>query len=623
MHGNRIVPLIGVAICAAWFAWDRWSTEDTELAASRATSVLANEPQSTASTQHAVVSDPDARRAVEPDARATALAEEQNSNEIAFRILHPDATPAVSIEVRLDNRGMVREYVSDSDGVVRMAREHFADGWRITAQDGDCAASGDLTARNFPSGLRAEHDLPLYGIVPVRGRVIDHTGRPLAKAKVGAAVQAARPFVGLPSARKNIAVDDEGRFECRVEACNSPWIFTARAPGHASATEQVTITADTTAEILLRCAEGGILNGLVVDGNENPIRGANVFLEPGGPSELNALEISLTTTQTDDAGSFRFLIREAGEWKVHATADDSCDSDPVTLEVGVAQTVFATLQCRAPNAISGTVVWEDGRPAIGASVAAGSESAAVHRGTSIRTDDQGRFELSKIRSGAETYTLTCAPDPNLRERAVSLSGVLPGKQDVRIVLSEVALDAALSAFGELEVGAYYADTGERLRSGSWSLYKRRLGESWSVPETRTYDNGIARMQALIPGVEYCGFVDPHREGYLAALIEPFIASDGLHSFEISSPRAERVELAVLTSSDGLRAARATVTALDPHPGESRVYSAVVRENGTASFLLRPGRYRANLGGAEPLEYEFEVRQSSNGASLPTSAPHGR
>jgi protocatechuate 3,4-dioxygenase beta subunit len=629
MRKNRIIPLVVSVLFVTVFVWNR-QMQDVEVTEPLSvTDVLRDEDAEQSSAQRATVADSTDRIRVEtaPPKAAAATPIAANLDECAFRVLNPDGTPAISIEVKLDGNSEVRNHLTDAAGVARIPRTEFATGWVMTMRDGDCAASGDLTAKSFPGGLRAEHEVSLYPLTKVRGRVLSLDAEPLPRAQVSARVAGTRLFGGTPRERKEINVDTDGRFETLLEVHGGEWTFTAKVPGYSRTTISDAITVDMTNEIILRCGKGSAITGVVIDPHGDPVSGAMVVLgrydEFGNPIQSRIMR----QAQTGTAGDFRIEVSEGAGWALMVQAKGWCSPDPVFIDIASDETHFVSLQLITPASISGSVVWENGDPVVKARIAAMRD--VTHRPeldrvkkndlmlkygyAAAQTDAEGRFELLSIRPGQGAYTLRCLPDPKLRDRYVDTLGVMPDEHDVRIVLSEAELQG-----GVLEVRVHYADTGEPLSKSTWHLFERTADGGWESRGMRSFDDGVLRREGLSPGVEYCGMIDPRGVGYLGALIEPFTARVGTQSFDISMPRAERIELVVPADSGGVRADRVNVRPIDPHPGDDSARSEAVGDDATVVLHLRPGRYAARAG--EGAELEFEVIVTERGVTAPITLP---
>lgn len=631
MSWKRSFPLLALALVVALVAW-RWKADATPEALPVP---VVSEAQPTANDVGALAKSSVEREPARESLATVSVVEAQSEPEVLvasttdyrFHVKHPDGTPAIAIEVQFEVDGHTQRYLSDAAGTARIPRADFQSGWLMTARDGDCAASGDLTAKSFPGGLRDEHDLPLFPLVAVHGRVLSLQDEPIPQATVSIRSAGTRLFAGSFRPRTDITVDAESRFEALLESMGGLLSFSANASGFSRTTRQESIGVADGAEIVLRLGEGSSITGVVVDANRAAVDGATVWLRRYDANGTPIETALMRKFDTDESGSFHFKAAEGDGWALIAEFEGWCSSDPHFFALAPGETTFVTLQLVAPVAISGVVVHEDGTPVVGAGVGAvrdeaqrpeldrvkGSDLMSKYGLAMTETDANGRFELYPIRPGEAAYRVICVPDPKQRDRKTELAGVLPGATSVRIVLNEEEL-----AGGVLEVRVHYADTGAPLSSSIWFLYELGPNGSWGMTGMRRFDAGVLRRDGLLPGVQYCGVVQPREAGYLAAFIEPFEARMGMQSFDISMPRAERIELVVPAGADGMRADRVSVRPIDPHPGDDSARSEAVGDDATVVVHLRPGRYAARAG--EGAELEFVVVVTERGVSAPITLP---
>jgi hypothetical protein len=123
-------------------------------------------------------------------------------------------------------------------------------------------------------------------------------------------------------------------------------------------------------ELLLTLVEGASVAGVVVDESGQPVAGASV--EVAGTGLLGSLgAASERQDQCDSQGRFQLRGLGSGESALRARADGFLESDPVTvdlLEKEAKQNVTLTLG--RGESITGSLHWNDGRPAVNVSVMA-------------------------------------------------------------------------------------------------------------------------------------------------------------------------------------------------------------------------------------------------------------
>jgi len=528
-----------------------------------------------------------------------------------FRVLSPAGAAVANAKITVERGGQRSEYSADAAGIARIPRTAFDGKWTLFASDAERAASGDLTRMSFLRGLADSQDIELYPLLTVRGRVV--TGSKLASDDfVSIRAEGTAIGRGTPRERPKIAIDVDGHFECTLEA-NGAWFrFTATLDGEQACETRVRIGSGFAEEVMLQCDGSSVLGGVVLTPSGTPVGAATVHLLQYDPEGRPRKGVRPLQQRTEEDGRFRFELREREGWILLAEADDWCSSAPLAVDLDPVLTT-TTIEVRLvdPTVIAGEVVWEDGRPVVGASVYALRDEA--HRpeldrvfGTDLGlkygfleavTDEQGRFELHPVRPGEGAYKLIGVPDMTLRDRRFEESGVAPGTRGMRIVLSEERLIG-----GVLEVRVTLADTGEPLTQSTWMLYELAADGSTST-SLQTYSNpeGRFRKEGLRPGSQYSVAILPVA-GHLTALIDPWTAELGVHEVAVQLPLPVRVEFLAPDLPDGSRPARIELRAIDPHPYEDAPWNAVVGTGGRAVFHLRPGDYRTSCAGADgPLD----------------------
>jgi hypothetical protein len=162
-------------------------------------------------------------------------------------------------------------------------------------------------------------DVALDPIVPVKGEVVDETGRPL---------QGVRVFDsnGHPSVFKAAVTDTGGRFTLRAVGANSRTTLRART---ATATTDGAVPLDTATQkgpvrLVLSPKLAARLSGRVLDADRKPVADAAVRVEwlIRGPEYGQGT--SLETYRTDATGRFETQALWPGDqYRVHASRDNS------------------------------------------------------------------------------------------------------------------------------------------------------------------------------------------------------------------------------------------------------------------------------------------------------------
>ncbi len=209
---------------------------------------------------------------------------------------------------------------------------------------------------------------------------------------------------------------------------------------------RVTVNADAPSDLLVGLPRGATLEGLIVDGERQPVGGVNVTVQ--GSSEL-----ATTERRSAPDGTYRFEHVMPGTLDVRAELEEKSGRSHAQLSFVDGETTRWDPVLSSGLALRGRVVDEDGRPfskcwieATGPD--AGSASGWFMRGAQVAAD--GRFELAgcpatefslevrplegwsdlvrlpQVRASDEELVITISSD---RLSSVFLEGVVVGEDD--------------------------------------------------------------------------------------------------------------------------------------------------------------------------------------------------
>lgn len=328
--------------------------------------------------------------------------------EVEGRVVDGRGAPVAGVEILLDARAVFSGFevpdpvaVSGEDGrfVVRDRRP----GERI-----------DLVARKAGYGTASQGGIVVPPERPVRlelpalgrisGRVLDARDRP-ARATVGAVV-VFRMQSGTGGAMMGsrevgpVATDDDGRFELADVPPGQVSVMASGEGGERAQTEDLELAPGGTLEgIEIRLTGGARLVGRVLDPAGRPARDALIDLEGSAPKPIAA-----SSTPTDGDGRFWVDGVPAGRYTVIASKFPYRRAAR-EIEVGAADSEVAVeLLLEAGLAVRGTVVDDQGAPALEALVALGLVgSGRGQRPTALSRAD-GSFEIEGVEPG--TYRIT-------------------------------------------------------------------------------------------------------------------------------------------------------------------------------------------------------------------------
>jgi hypothetical protein len=257
---------------------------------------------------------------------------------------------------------------SRSDGQGRFELRDLDSGtYRVSAHKGPLVGRLPGAVHVAVAARTTEVTITLDAGMTVRGRVTADTaeGAPIAGAKVKLSDQ----MFGV-GGRVRAESDGEGRF--RIEGVTPGRLtVSAEAPGRAPAAREVVATAgQEVPEVALALAGEAQVVGKVIGADGAPAVGATVtaritdrLTSAGGAGAWAA-------DRTDARGAFRLAALAGGTLMIEAEVPDTgrASHGPEALAPGETKTVNLTLQPGA--SVSGTVTWDDGSPAAGATVSA-------------------------------------------------------------------------------------------------------------------------------------------------------------------------------------------------------------------------------------------------------------
>ncbi len=232
-------------------------------------------------------------------------------------------------------------------------------------------------------------DIALKRGVTVTGRVVDAGGQPVAEAEV---VHTAQEFAFM----RPTTADAEGAFS--ITGIDPESSFTVQARKGDLMTE-APVTVDPGSgepiELVVRANAGVRLAVRVVDGDGNPVAGAQVM----GYWRAEDWGTYPTLGETDADGR---LVSEVqwpqGTYKVTVTAPgcDQAESDEWQAVSGETHDFGELVLVRAEGFVAGTVADGDGRPIAGATVINRGDGPAEVR---VQADQQGRFRVEGLYPG--------------------------------------------------------------------------------------------------------------------------------------------------------------------------------------------------------------------------------
>jgi len=261
----------------------------------------------------------------------------------------------------------------------------------------------------------------------LQGRVVDGAQQPVRKFKLTLQHEGKGPLAALGQDSEERSLDDPaGRFKVGglAEGTWKLWI-TAENFANSDATSVSVPQAPDAPELVVTLLPCSSASGRVVSAHGEPVGGAKVTLDAGGPAWQRAISGAPPDpeSESDADGSFRLAGLKPGKVTLVASAEGHARSLPQPLELAAgSETKDVVLTLREGGSISGEVYDEQGKPIAGMFVQL-TEMALfdIHF---ENTDGEGRFKSEHLQAG--TYQVVAFPGKALGKAASDKGAALMG-----------------------------------------------------------------------------------------------------------------------------------------------------------------------------------------------------
>lgn len=315
---------------------------------------------------------------------------------VAVTVIDESAKPVAGADVKSD-----AEHTAKTDAQGKAMIEPVDPGWvMVQAQAAGYAPASALTMIGS-SGATGQVSITLRKGYAVSGKVVDESGKPIAKAKVDAS--SGMWELGKSDA-DDVTTDDKGQFTIAALAPGSHTL-TAIDGEHAPArSTPITVKDRPVTGIVITMKAGGRVAGKVVDKDRKPVPFATVRITGKGP---NAWMAAARQATTDKAGAFelRGLARVTQQARAESdtAASKIADVDLATK----AEVTNLELVLDVSGSIAGVVVDEKGQPVPEVTVnafpdilgGASTEGLALAGMSSATTDGGGNFKIHGLPDG--------------------------------------------------------------------------------------------------------------------------------------------------------------------------------------------------------------------------------
>lgn len=464
--------------------------------------------------------------------------------------------------------------------------------------------------------------------VPLTIKVLSPDGAPVPQARlwVWPAANAESVTVNAPLKPRELQTDAQGvvaldldkpvETSSRVAGSTYFGTVTGFAPTFAPAQ-----TALQAGENILKMERAAVVRGVVRDGEGRPVADAPVRIQtfqlaatPGQDSRIGGYVAvpeqlqELTVARSDAQGRWKITLPPLGA-QANLMLDDvrfarAFVSAFVSAEAVEEQNGDATgtiLTARPAATISGRIVYEDGRPAEGVKVEAGSESrSGIPARNEAVSDAQGNYRLQSLARGSVRVRILNQPLQNEWVAALSAPIILSEGQ------SATAPDIVLGKGGLLEGRIVDAATGAGV-AGAQLWLSGGGTQLWSGNQIIRSDKAGKFSTRVVPGENRLALWDQPR-GYLApekgSFQEPLIVTavkGETKTVEIKLAKGIALKGTGVDEA-GRPATGAQLTwrmeKAEPFPSNGNSATTIVGKDGAWDVsALKPGRWKLSSSGA--------------------------
>jgi protocatechuate 3,4-dioxygenase beta subunit len=352
----------------------------------------------------------------------------------------------------------------------------------------------------------------------IRGRVVDSGGRPIAGAKASLrALRQPREVSYFSAAGRALHpsgdTDQDGNFQFGDLGRDEPFDLEVTKSGYLAAWRH-RVTAPTSESLRVELGAARSLRGRVVDAGRNPAAGAIVVGNYRPPLQSDPAVPGYSRSAVAEAtGDFVLADLAPGWIDLRIVASGHRGGKLTTVEIP-AEGPLQPLEIVLPDgaSLTGKVSDEEGRPVAGVAIAAARSGSRLGSaaswegdagGASALADDEGRYALSGLDTGAYTVTLSAGVTGGGEEQSTAIE-VTPAANHLDLVWRR----------GQVISGLVSDDTGLPIDEAQLTLVDAGGKTSRS---TSSAADGSFRFLGVADGLYSLSATKP---GYFRALASP-------------------------------------------------------------------------------------------------------
>lgn len=283
------------------------------------------------------------------------------------------------------------QVVADTAGIFEF-RDLAPAEYQLSASKGRLAGRANSSVTISLGGYVGEVTIELGPARSISGKVLGPSG-PVANAKV-----LLRPARSMGNVVAHVQTTADGRYAIDG-LLSGAYQVRAESSRLAPAMHDVVLGDVDASDVDLHFDAGSEVNGVVVGKEHQPIAAAVI----SASVEDGEFRTTSAVTRTDSSGRFHIDSLGAGLLYLSASHPDHGSKDAPPARIAFGEKKDLTLMLDASASVDGSVSWDDGAPAVGATVRTQSSAGD---GASTQTDASGRYHLAPLSGGVHFVVAT-------------------------------------------------------------------------------------------------------------------------------------------------------------------------------------------------------------------------